>query len=221
MPKQPQVRPPLSRVLIVEAAVSLADQSGIQAITMRKLAQQLGVEAMSLYNHIANKEALLDAMVERVIEAMAVPDPQQDWQQELRRWVYSTYQVLNKHPWATLMIISRMNVGPAMLKQINASLGCLVEAGFTHAQADHARTSLSSFLYGFIMQEQNFPIQPDAFAESAEAFLPQLPEAQYPYMRALAMDVIEGRFSGVNELAFGLDLILDGLASSLQQQKNR
>ena len=183
---------------------------------MRKLAQQLKVEAMSLYNHIANKEALLDAMVERVIEAMEVPDPQQNWQQELRRWALSVYHVLNQHPWATLMIISRMNVGPAMLRQIDASLGCLVEAGFSHAQADHARTALSSFLYGFIMQEQHFPIQPDAFADSAEAFLPQLPEAQYPYMRALAIDVIEGRFSGVNELAFGLDILLEGLARSLR-----
>lgn len=221
MPKISQERAALSRENIVRAAVELADQSGINAITMRKLALQLNVEAMSLYNHIANKEALLDAMVEQVIADMDIPDVRQDWQQELHRWALSVYRVLKLHPWATLMIISRMNVGPAMLRQIDASLGCLVEAGYSLACADEARTLLSSFLYGFILQEQNFPIQPEAFAEKAQAFLPELPDRQYPYMRSLALEVIEGRFSGVNQLSFGLDLILGSLKMEKRENGNK
>lgn len=193
-------------------AIELADEQGLKAVTMRKTAQRLDVEAMSLYNHIANKEALLDAMVEAVISQVTLPDPSGAWREELRHWAFSMQAVLNRHPWATLLLMERMNVGPGMLKQIDAGLGCLVNAGFSLADADQARNALTSHTYGFVLNEQNFPLEPEAYADAAKSFLPNLPETTYPYMRALALEVIEGRFSGLNDFSFGLDLILDGLA---------
>lgn len=193
-------------------AIDLADQQGLKAVTMRKTAQRLKVEAMSLYNHIANKEALLDAMVEAVVSEVMLPDPNGEWREELRHWAFSMQAVLNRHPWATLLLMERINIGPAMLSQIDAGLGCLVNAGFSLADADQARNALTSHIYGFVLNEQNFPLEPGSYAEAAKTFLPNLPEDTYPYMRALALEVIEGRFSGLNDFSFGLDLILDGLA---------
>lgn len=213
MPKtQPPQRSALSQQRVISTAIGLADQQGLKAVTMRKIALQLNVEAMSLYNHIANKEALLDAMVEAVLSEVSLPSPSGEWQQELRHWCFSMQAALSRHPWATLLLMERMNIGPAMLSLIDTSLGCLVNAGFSLAEADQARNALTSHIYGFVLSEQNFPIEPGSYAEAASEFLPNLPEASYPYMRALAVEVIEGRFSGLNDFSFGLDLILDSLA---------
>ncbi len=208
---EPAIRAPLSRERVLTAAVRLADEGGIAALSMRSLAQALGVEAMSLYNHVANKDDLLDGMVDLVAGQITLPEAGPDWKEQMRRRANSAYQVLLSHPWAALQFVSRMNVGPSMLRSIDAVHGCLREAGFSHAIADHARNVIDSHIYGFTLQELLFPLARSAYADAAREFLPKLPADRYPHMRALAEQVIAGHYDGLHKFAFGLDLILNGL----------
>ena len=178
---------------------------------MRRLAQTLGVEAMSLYNHVANKEDLLDGMVEHVVAEIDLPAIGGDWRDGLRERTLSAHEVLRRHRWAPMLFVARMNVGPAMLRYIDATHSCLLAAGFTHPQADHARNVIDSQLYGFTLQELLFPLAPGSYVEAARLFLAMLPAERYPHMRALTEEVIEGRHDGLHQFAFGLELLLDGL----------
>lgn len=208
---EPPTRLPLTRERVLHAAIRLADAGGIAALSMRRLAQSLEVEAMSLYNHVANKEDLLDGMVDLVVAEIAVPEVGAHWRVQMHKRATSAYAVLRSHPWAPLLFVSRMNVGPAMLRYIDATHGCLREAGFSHASADHARNVVDSHIYGFTLQELLFPIAAGTYADAARQFLPMLPPERYPYMRALTEQVIEGRYNGLHRFEFGLGLILDGL----------
>jgi len=204
-------RPPLSTERVLRTAVTLADEIGIASLTMRKLGQALGVEAMSLYKHVANKDAILDGVVEIVASEIDVPSIGGDWKTAMRKRARSAHDVLLRHPWATLLIVSRANVGPAMLRYVDASIGCLREAGFSYALADHAWNAIDSYIYGFTLHKLNFPFQPEEYAEVAEAYLPMIPVDQYPYLHGMSKEVIGGRHDGVHDLEFGLELVLDGL----------
>lgn len=208
---RPAPRAPLTRELVLRTAVRLADAGGIDALSMRKLAQELRVEAMSLYNHVANKDAVLDGIVELVVGEIALPTLHGDWKQSMRRRASSAHEVLMRHPWACMLIVSRANVGPNMLRYVDATLGCLREAGFSYALADHAWNAIDSHVYGFTLQRLNFPFEPGQYADAARGFLPMLSVEQYPYMHGLTTLVAERNHDGVNELSFGLDLLLDGL----------
>ncbi len=202
---------PLNRERVLQAALRLADKGGIESLSMRKLAQVLGVQAMSLYNHVANKDDLLDGMVDRVIGEIEVPDLTIDWKTAMRRRATSAHEVLLRHPWATMPIVSRVNVGPAMLRYIDATLGCLREAGFSFEMADHAWNAIDSHIYGFTLQELNFPFEAAEYAEVAANFVSNIPADRYPYMNQLTHHVIEGRYDGLHNFEFGLELILNGL----------
>lgn len=204
-------RAPLTREAVVLAAVEMADERGLEALSMRKLAEVLGVEAMSLYNHVANKDDLLDGMVDAVIAEVALPQIGGDWKAELRKRAVSAHEMLTRHPWASMLVISRMNTGPAMLRYVEATIGCLREARFSIAQTDHAWNALDCHIYGFTLLKANFPIDPEEYASAAARYLPRLPAETYPHMHAMTVEVAEGRHSGVNDFSFGLDLILDGL----------
>lgn len=210
-------RTPLTRDRVLHAAINLADEGGISALSMRKLAQALGVEAMSLYNHVANKEDMLDGMVDLVAAKMSVPDIEANWKVEMRERTTSAHRVLLNHPWANILFVSRMNMGPSILRHIDATHGCLRKAGFSHPMADHARNVLDSHLYGFTLQQIHFPIAEHAYADSAKHFLFMLPVERYPHMRALTEEVIDGRYNGLHQVEFGLDLILDGLEKLLEK----
>lgn len=207
---------PLSRERVLLAAMRLADEGGIESLSMRKVAQELGVQAMSLYNHIANKDDMVDGIVDIVISEIEVPDLKLDWKTAMRRRAISAHEVLLRHPWATMAIVSRINVGPSMLRYVNATLGCLCEAGFSLKLADYAWNAIDSHIYGFTLQELNYPVDTSEFAETAESFLPHVPADQYPYSRRLMQHVIEDDYDGVYDFEFGLDLILDGLARLLE-----
>lgn len=207
---------PLTRERVLEAAVGIADAEGLEALSMRRLAKAVGVEAMSLYNHVANKDELLDGMVEVVISGIAVPLVGGDWQAEMRRRAGSARAVLLRHPWAVGLIVSRANVGPMMLRYVDATLGCLVEAGFSYPDADRALNGIDSHIYGFIQQELLFPIDPEDYAEEARAYLPSLPRQTYPYLWALSGLVAERAYDGRHDFEFGLSLILEGLERRLQ-----
>jgi AcrR family transcriptional regulator len=212
--KAPEARPerlPLTRDRVLQAAVQLADQGGLDAVSMRSLAQSLGVEAMSLYNHVANKDEVLGGMVERVLEEISLPVEAFDWKGAMRQRAFSAREMLRRHPWACSLLVSRMNTGPAMLRYIDATLGCLRAAGFSYELADHARNALDSFLYGFTLQELSFPVRPSDYAETAKQYVSLLPPEQYPHMHALTQLVIRGSYRGVHDFSFGLELLLEGL----------
>lgn len=202
---------PLSRERVLQVALGLADKGGLEALSMRKLAEELGVKAMSLYNHVANKDDVIDGIVDRVVSEIELPRLNTDWKTAMRRRAISAHTVLLQHPWSAMPLMSRINVGPAMLRYIDATLGCLYEAGFSIEMADHVRNAIDSHIYGFTIQELNFPVEASAYAETADSFLSYIPEEQYPYMHRLSRRVIEGEYDGLHDFEFGLDLILNGL----------
>jgi AcrR family transcriptional regulator len=207
----PPGRPGLTRALITEIALALADARGVESLSMRALAKELGVEAMSLYNHIRNKEDLLDAMVDTVVGRIDLPSTGGNWQNEMRRRAHSMRTVFLAHLWAPPLIVGRINVGPNMLALNEATLGCLRAAGFSYVQADHAMNALDSLIYGFHLLERSMPVQPENYAEAASTYLPAIDADRYPHFCALGQMVAEGSYDGVNHMAFGLDLMLKAL----------
>lgn len=210
-PRQPTSRPGLSKERVLHAAVTLADEDGIASLSMRRLGEALGVEAMSLYRHVSNKDDILDGIVDIVAAEFEVPAIGRNWKEEMRRRSISTHQALVRHPWATMLVVSRPNVGPAMLRYVDATIGCLREAGFSFVMADHAWNALDSYVYGFTLQKLNFPFEPDEYAKMAKMFLPMIPAVQFPYLNGMSQQVINGKHDGLHDLEFGLDLILAGL----------
>ena len=215
-PSQPQRkaavrRTPLSREKVLRAALRMVDRHGINALSMRKLAQTLKVEAMSLYNHVTNKEEILDGLVELVVADIEAPSIGGAWKVAMRQRAISAHAVLMQHPWATMLFVSRMNIGPNMLRYVDATIGCLRDAGFSYAMTDHAWNALDAYTYGFTLQKLNFPLEPSEYASAAQQFLPLIPVEQFPYLNGLSQEVIAGRHDGIQQLERGLDLILDGL----------
>lgn len=178
---------------------------------MRKLATALKVEAMSLYNHVANKDELLDGMVDQIIGEITLPEPGGDWKSAMRVRAHSALAVMTAHPWAPMLVVSRIVVGPNMLRYIDATLGTLREAGLSWHDTDRAWNTLDNYIYGFTLQQQNFPVNPDDYASAAANYLPMLPAKTYPYMHALSAQVANGSHDGTLDFGFGLELILDGV----------
>jgi len=212
-------RTPLGRQRVIAAALTIADQEGLDAVSMRRLGQELGVEAMSLYKHVASKEDILEGIVDLAVSEIEAPEPGAPWKPALRARCRSAHQVLLKHRWATQLIVSRANVGPAMLRYVDRTLGCLRGAGFTYAMADHAWNALDNHVYGFTLQQLNFPFQPEEYAAAAAQFLPQLSRAEFPHLYALSEQVIAGEHSGLHDFELGLTLILDGLERLLRASR--
>ena len=208
-------RIPLSKDRVLRVAIALADEGGIGSLSMRKLGQQLGVEAMSLYNHVANKDAILDGMVDVVVAEIDLPAEGADWKTAMRRRAISAHAILVRHPWASSLIVSRVNVGPAMLRYVDSTLGALREAGFSYALVDRAWNAMDSYIYGFTLQELNFPFQPEEYADVAADYRPQISADDYPYLAELTELVMGDQHDGVADFEFGLDLILDGLEGVL------
>jgi AcrR family transcriptional regulator len=209
--KGKSVREPLTRDKVLAAALRLADQAGLETLSMRNLAQALKVEAMSLYNHVDGKEQILDGLVELVVDEIDLPRPGQDWRRAMRKRAASAHAVLTRHPWATMLFVSRMNIGPNMLRYVDASIGVFREAGFSYPLADHAWTAIDAFIYGLTIQKRNFPIEPGAYAAAAKQFLPMIPVERAPYLNGMSQEVIAGRHDGMHQLEFGLELLLDGV----------
>ena len=204
-------RTPLTRERVLRAAVRLADKHGLEALSMRRLAATLRVEAMSLYNHVANKDDVLDGIVDLVIGEITLPTPGGDWKAAMRTRATSAHTVLLAHPWAALLVVSRMNVGPNMFRYIDATLATMRQAGLSWADTDRAWNAIDSFVYGFTLQLQNFPVEPDEYASAAAGYLPMIPATQYPYMHEISRLVAEGTHDGTHDFSFGLELILEGL----------
>ncbi len=194
-----------------------ADEHGIDTLTMRRLGQALGVEAMSLYNHVANKDDLLDGMVDLVFAEIDLPVPGTDWRPAMYDRAVSAREALARHPWATALMDSRATPGPATLRHHETVIATLRAGGFSVAMAAHAFSLLDSYLYGFCLQETALPFEPDDDMEVVvDAILGDLPAGLYPHLRALTVEhVLQPGYDYGAEFAFGLDLILDALASRL------
>ena len=209
----PERRPQLTRQRVMTVAIELADRDGIDSISMRKLAQELGVEAMSLYTHVRNKDDLLDGMVDAVIGQIPISADGAGWKASLRQMALAARSVILRHPWAARTIETRSAPGPAALRYINAVLGIFREGGFSIAQAHHGLHILGSRALGFTQDlfDDSGDLDPETAAGLADAL-----GATHPYVVEMALAVTHSGALGAcdddAEFEFALDLILDGLA---------
>jgi AcrR family transcriptional regulator len=207
----------LSKERVLSAAVALADRDGVESLTMRKLADELGAGAMSLYHHVPNKERLLDGMVDAVFEEVELPSTDVDWKTAMRRRALSTRAVLARHPWSVGLLESRLHPGPASYRLHNAVLGALREGGFSVEMAVHAYSVQDAYIYGFALQEKSLPFEgAEESAEVAETMMTEMlrevPADEYPYLvEVVGGFVATSGYDFAEEFLFGLDLILDGL----------
>jgi AcrR family transcriptional regulator len=208
-------RVPLSRERVLRAAIGLADRTGLESLTMRKLGQELGVEAMSLYKHVTNKDDILDGIVDEVLGDIDVPPAGTDWRTAMRQRSISAHEVLLAHPWAALLIMSRFNIGPGMTRYLDATLGRLREGGFSVEGALDAWHTLDSHLYGFTLQQLSLPFAAEEAPQVSASVLHQLPAREYPHVFEVITEVM--RSGREEDFEFGLDLILEGLQRTLDQ----
>lgn len=196
----------------MQAALALADQDGLEAFSMRGLAQELGVVPMALYKHVANKEELLDAMVDVVFDEIELPAGNLDWRSAMRRRAMSAREVLKRHSWAIGMMESR-RPGPANLRNHEAVMGCLRKAGFSFKMAIHAYSLQDAYIYGFALQEKDLAFETPESAGRAARERAQTIDAleSYPYLVEIAMKLPASGYDNAVEFAWGLDLIHDGL----------
>ncbi len=206
-------RAPWTRAKLLRAAIDLADEQGIESLSMRKLSQQLGGGTMSLYNHVSNKDDLLDGMIDAVFSEIELPDAEGGWKANMRHRAVSMHTVMTRHPWAIGLMESRRTPGPETLRHHDAVIGCLLDAGFPLPLAAHAFAALDSYIYGFALQERSLAFgTPEETSELAKAFLLQFPTKEYPHLARLTMEhVLQPGYDYADEFEFGLDLILTGL----------
>jgi AcrR family transcriptional regulator len=211
-------RAPLSRQRALSTAVALADAEGIGSLTMRRLAQELGIEAMSLYHHVANKDDILDGMVDMVFGEIELPSVDAEWKTAMRQRARSARAALTRHPWAISIMESRSSPGPATLRHHDAVIGSCRRAGFSVAMAAHAFSLLDSYIYGFVLQEVNLPFDDtDNLEEVVESMMMPFSADDYPHLVELATEhVLQPGYSYADEFEYGLGLILDSLEAAVR-----
>ena len=216
MPHQPTTtgKQRLNAERVLDGAMALADEIGIEAFTIRKLADALDSKPMTIYHHIPSKEAIIDGLVDRVFAEIERPPPDLDWQPAIRHRCISARAALKRHPWAAPLMESRTNPGPETLGHHDAVLGCLFAAGLPIELTAHAYALLDSYIYGFALQEANLPATGGVeMQELVTAMSAQL--ASYPHLSRFTVDhVLQPGYDFTAEFEFGLDLILEGLAGA-------
>ncbi|WP_299428930.1 TetR/AcrR family transcriptional regulator C-terminal domain-containing protein [uncultured Meiothermus sp.] len=210
--EKPLPRARLSREGVLRKALEIADQEGIQALTMRRLSQELSVEAMSLYYHFANKDRLLDGMVDLVFAEIELP-ARGAWKNRIRARALSARAALVRHRWALGLMESRTSPGSATLHHHNAVLECFRRNGFSVAAAAHAYSLLDSYIYGFVLQQLNLPF--NTFEEAgptADSIMAEVGAGEYPYLVEMAVEhVLKPGYDYAEEFGIGLEMVLDGL----------
>jgi len=209
-------RPRLNRARVLTAALGLADEHGIESLTMRRLGEALGVEAMSLYNHVANKEDLLDGMIDLVFAEIELPAIGAEWKTAMGDRARSLRAALLRHRWAISLMDSRTSPGPATLRHHDAVIGCSRRAGFSIEMAAHAFSLIDSFVYGFVLQEITLPFAAtDDLVDVVGSILPNVEAGDHPYLAELTVEhVLQVGYNHADEFDFGLFLILDALEST-------
>jgi AcrR family transcriptional regulator len=198
---------------VLRAAIALADEGGIESLSMRKLGQELGVEAMSLYNHVANKDDLLDGIVDAVTSEIDVPSDAADWKAAIRQTAISSHDVFVRHRWACSLMMRRPRASPVRMRWMEAVLRTLREAGFSADMTHHAYHALDSHITGFTLWQVSMPFgSQEELVDLAEGLLRQIPADEYPYVIEHAeQHIAPSSPGGQSEFEFGLELILDGL----------
>jgi AcrR family transcriptional regulator len=219
-PKDASAAPrlPLSRERVLRAAVALADASGLESLTMRRLGEGLGVEAMSLYKHVANKSDLLDGMTDAVFGEIELPEIGSEWRTAMRDRAISARAALNRHPWATALVSSRTSPGAATLRHHDTVIGTLRAGGFSIELAAHAFSAIDSYVYGFALQEATLPFDTvEEAADVAQETFARMAAEQYPHLTEFTVQhVLRPGYDYGAEFEYGLDLILDGLERDLR-----
>lgn len=211
-PTDPQKgrRKTLNRDRVVAAGVALADAEGIGALTMRRLGGALEVEGMALYNHVRNKDDLLDGMLDRVAGEIDLPDCGSDWRDHARRRAISAHAALMRHPWAAALWTSSINLGPARMRYLDSALRCLREAGFPPGLLDRAFHTIEDHIFGHALQALGFPLDEDQMKQEGEHFLDSFPVEDHPDLAAHIRYHLQHHEDG-DGFEFGLDLIIDSL----------
>lgn len=211
-------REPLSRERVLVGAMEVADAGGLRSLTIRSLAQELGVKPMSVYHYVANKDEIIDGIVDLVFAEMDVPSLDGDWRVEMRRRARSVRSVLRRHTWAIPLLQSRTAPGPATLRHLDAVIGCLRRAGFSVGMTAHAYALIDSYVYGFALSEASLPINsPETVAEVAESMMQRFSAGAYPHLLEFSTKhVTRPGYDFGKEFAFGLDVVLDGLAERVE-----
>lgn len=205
-------RPPMSRERVLRAAVDLADRDGLEALTMRRLARAVGVEVMTLYYYVANKDEVLDGIADLVALEIDVAMGGDDWKAVARRRAIATHEVLARHRWASLLWVSRDVAGPGRLGYMDAGLRIFREAGFSPDLTEHAFHAVENHIVGYTLQETSFWIDEEDVAQAGATFLERLPVHDYPDLAAHVVQHLEGAgHLDAGDFEFALDLILDGI----------
>lgn len=212
--EMPKNRTPLTKERIVSVALKLADEGGISALSMRKLGQELGVEAMALYHHFASKDLLIESMIDRVHEEIEMPPYGTHWSIVVRHRAESVLAALSRHTWAPSLMASGVNPGPTTMQDTESLLKCFREAGFSIEMTVHAVSALNIYTYGFAQQVANFSFTTvEQAASVGQAVMKQFPFDAYPYMgEMVTQHMMKAGYRAMDEFDFGLDLIIDGIA---------
>jgi AcrR family transcriptional regulator len=202
---------PLSKERVLRAGLRLVDEHGLDALSMRRLARKLGVEAMSLYNHVENKDDLVRGILDLVESEIEAPGAGRDWKAELRRSVVSAHETFSRHPWAAQIWMSSPRGGGGGMRRAEAMLRCLREAGFQEGLTYHAFHVLNAYSLGYTLQELSFAFDRAQLERMAARFLRDFPADEYPYLAEHIRQHTEPGEHRHGNFEFGLDLVLDGL----------
>ncbi|MCU1571981.1 MAG: Transcriptional regulator, TetR family [Micrococcaceae bacterium] len=210
-------RTPLSRERVLACALVLADEVGIAGLTIRSLATSMGTKPMSLYHYVANKDEILDGIVDAVFNEIVPPSPAGEWRQEMQDRAHAVRRALKRHPWAVGLLETRSSPGPFTLRHHEATLATLRSAGFSVQMTAHAYALLDSYIYGAALQEAALPFHgPDATKGVTSSIVQLFSDGQYPRLVEIATEhVLKPGYDFGDEFDFGLNVILDGLAQAI------
>jgi AcrR family transcriptional regulator len=211
---------PVNRERTLVVALAVADAEGIESVTMRRLARELGVEAASLYHHVNGKEEILDGLVEAVAAEIETPGHSGDWRGAISQRAHHTRAGLRQHPWAVSLMASRTTPGPATLRLLETGIRCFREGGFSVPLAAHAVSAVDSYVHGFVLQEVNLPFRDESeLAAMTGAIMETFPTSEFPYLFELTVEhVLKPGYDYGNEFDSGLNVVLDGVAALLKPQ---
>ncbi|HSJ61608.1 MAG TPA: TetR/AcrR family transcriptional regulator [Jiangellaceae bacterium] len=214
--KRPDQRAPLSRERVLRGAIAVADARGVGSLTIRSLAHELGVKPMSVYHYVANKDEILDGIVDLVFGEIELPSLNGDWRSQIRRRAISARRVLSRHPWAIGLMESRTSPGPATLRHHDAFIGTLRQAGFSVEMTAHAYALLDSYVYGFALQEASLPFNDAKTVTEVAVAVHRASADEYPYLFEMATEfILQPGYDFGNEFEVGLNVILDALTRSI------
>ena len=213
-------RAPLNAGRTLQVALVIADDEGLEAVTMRRLARELGVEAASLYHHVNGKNQILDGLVEVVAAEIERPMPSTDWRTAISERAMNTRAVLRRHPWAVSLMASRTSPGPATLGLLETGIRCFREGGFSVLQAAHAISVVDSYVHGFVLQEVNLPFRDESeLAALTGAIMETFPASEFPYLFEMTVEhVLKPGYDYGKEFDSGLKVVLDGVAALLVER---